>query len=106
MLQSPRSKYPRIEGKPVLLAKKIKGIARNRHHAVSYMDFVNVVIRNLPARKVTTGRFQRSVYRMYVVQSNKKSLSHLTTKRLFDSRFKTATSFYSFPLSWRSKLVQ
>lgn len=105
MLAPKKSKYPRIVGRPGLLCKKVKGISRTRHDSITYMDFINVAVHRMPARKVTTGRFQKNQYQIFVVQNQKKCLSHLSTKRVYSSDFKTPTSFYSLPLSWKSRYV-
>ena len=106
IMMAPKSKYPRLSGRPYLLCKKIKGISRNRHSNITYLDFVDVAVKNRLAKKVTTGRFQRDNFNMFVIQSDKKCLSNLSTKRVYDKRYKTSTSFFSFPLNWRSRYAK
>lgn len=93
-----------ISNKSDLICKKLKGIQRSQHSNITLRDFINVAIKGQPARRVPTARLQRSSYCIYLTRGSKSCLSRLSSKRLFDSRFKTQQSFFSFPLNWLNKL--
>ena len=80
------------------------GIPRSRHAQVSYFDFLDVGILQKPAKKVATAKLRRSYYKIYLTKEAKRCLSRLSTKRLFDSRFRQKQSFMSFPLNWKKRI--
>ena len=84
----------------------IKGLPRNRHGNLTYDDFVSVGIRNQPARKIPTARFQRCAYKIYLTASTKKTLSKLSSKRLFYEELAKSQSHFSVPLNWKKWLEE
>ena len=96
--------FPRPRTDHGLLCKKVKGIQRNRHKKIRYEDFIQVAICREPARLISTARFARKTFKIFLVQGKKKILGRFTTKRLIDSRFRQKSSFFSFPLEWKERL--
>ena len=98
------AKFPTPPSEAQLLAKKIKGIPRSKHHEVSVKDFIEIALRGKQPKKIQTGRLSRSSYKIFMTRHSKKCLSRLSTKRLFYEKFKRSQSFVSFPLNWKSVL--
>ena len=98
--------FPNKNKDSEIVTRKIKGLPRSKHHTVSFIDFSEIAIENKPARKVITARLKRTQFRIYLVKSRKKLLSRFSVKRLFSDRYKTDSSYFSFPLNWRSKIIQ
>jgi hypothetical protein len=96
--------FPTPPTESCLLAKKIKGISRNKHHNVTIHDFIDVALRGKEPKKMETHRLTRRTYRIYMTRHTKKCLSRLSTKRLFYNKHRRPQSFMSFPLNWKPML--
>ena len=97
--------FPLCDGEYKVLTKKAKGLPRSRHNQVTLADYVSVCVNKNDARVIGTARIQRSAYRLYLTKGSKKCLGRFTVKRYLDSRHRTKSSFYSFPLNWKKILA-
>ena len=100
------ARFPKIRGDPVILTKKIKGIPRSRHGEISIADFTNVAVSNRPPRVLITASLKKISFRIYLIKTRKKLLSRFSVKRLYSERYRTKTSFYSFPLNWKGRVIK
>ena len=74
---------------------------RSRHHLVTKQDFIDVTIKNIPAKTIETARLTKSKYMLYLTKQTKKSITKLSRKRLYFSRYATDSSLFSWPLNWK-----
>ena len=101
----PDDRFPRSNRDAITLCKKVKGIPRAAQKNISYNDFLGVTVHGQKPKSVETARLQRSRYMIYLTKHTKKSISKLSRKRLYFTKYKTDSSFFSFPLNWKSSLL-
>ena len=104
--------FPKLDSFPFansdakVLSKKIKGLNRSHHKFVEYDDFISCVLHKQAAKTIGTARLQRCSYRIFLAKSSRKCLGRFTSKRFLHSRFRRNSSFHSFPLNWKGRIVQ
>ena len=101
----PSDTFPNSKQDALTLCKKVKGIPRRLQKDISYDDFLGVTVQNNPPKKVQTARLHKSRYMIYLTRQTKKSISKISRKRLFFTKFKTESSFFSFPINWKNSLL-
>lgn len=101
----PEDRFPHSNRDAITLCKKVKGVPKKIQKNITYNDFLGVTVRGQKPKTVETARLQRSRYMIYLTKQTKKSISKLSRKRLYFTKFKTDSSFFSFPLNWKSCLL-
>ena len=97
------SKFPHLTDGVTELTKRAKGISRTYHQYVTFSNFEDLVVKNLPTRKIIIASLKRQTFRIYLIRTRKKVLSKFNSKRCFSDKYKKALSYFSFPLHFKAQ---
>ena len=97
------SKFPTLSDGVTELTKRAKGISRAYHQYVTFSNFEDLVVRDLPTRKIIIGSLKRQTFRIYLIRTRKKILSKFNSKRCFSEKYKKDHSYFSFPLHFKAQ---
>ena len=97
--------FPCVKSDAKVLSRKIKGLNRSHHKFVEYDDFVSCVLHKKTPKTIETARLQKCSYRIFLARSSRKCLGRFTSKRYLHSKYRRNSSFFSWPLNWKGRLV-